>query len=90
MNNESATSAAKPDLSLKALVTEALKAKGLNGLTDDWECVCHVDDLMPCDNPEPHCRGCKVKSVVNCEDEDCEYQGDQHFHEVKDEPEAAS
>ena len=40
---------------LKSIVTEWLKANGYDGLCNDEECGCGIDDLMPCGEPGEHC-----------------------------------
>ena len=71
-------------MNLKELTIESLKAKGLNGLQnfDGDGCACVIDDLMPCDNPQADCVACVLKTVKDCGESDCEWQGDDHFHEV--------
>ncbi len=38
---------------------------------------------MPCDNPTAGCEPCKLKTVTDCGDQDCEWSGDEHFALVK-------
>jgi len=72
-------------VNLKELTIETLKEKGLNGLNnfDGDGCACAIEDLMPCDNPQADCIGCVLKTVKDCGDADCEWQGEDHFHEVE-------
>jgi len=43
-------------LTLKDLTLSSLTKKGFDGLfSDDGECACKLDDLMPCHAPEVDC-----------------------------------
>lgn len=72
---------------LRDFVKAALIAKGMNGLNafDGEGCACHVDDLMPCDQPQPDCKACVLKTIPagECKDPDCEWSEDEHFHTVE-------
>ena len=75
-------------MTLKQLTAKALRAKGLNGLTDCDGCACHVKDLMPCDEPKPTCEAVKLVTVKagKCKDEHCEWSDDDHYHEHESKP----
>ena len=36
------------NLSIRALVAQCLSDKGYDGLWNDCDCACRLDDLMPC------------------------------------------
>ena len=52
------------DMELHEILKEWLKDNGYDGLVDDeLECVCDLNDLMPCGQPSVHCEaGYKVRA----------------------------
>ncbi len=50
---------------LKIIVQEYLKEKGYDGLWDEYNCGCELDDLMVCGDPHLGCRaGYKVAECI--------------------------
>jgi len=64
-------------------VRAVMKEKGFDGIVGP-DCGCTLEDLMPCDFPQKGCVLCKVKKVVHCGIYECEYDGEEHFHNTKD------
>lgn len=70
---------------LQQVTEAALRSLGLNGLMNDDGCACTVDDLMPCDQPSPHCEACLLHMVKagECKEEDCDWFSEEHYHQTK-------
>jgi hypothetical protein len=49
-NTEQAT-----PVNVKGILSEWLKAHGYDGLAGKYDCGCPLNDLMPCDEPQPDC-----------------------------------
>lgn len=65
-------------MTVKSIIEKYLRDNGYDGLySDDYECGCEVDDLMPCEEPGIECRpGYKGPCLAA----DCEYGGECDFH----------
>lgn len=42
-------------MNLHEIVKTWLKEHGYDGLYNEWECGCSIDDFMPCGEPGEHC-----------------------------------
>ena len=64
---------------VKLIIREHLKAKGLDGLVnlDGMSCGCTVADLMPC---EGSVATCVPGHKVDCDAETCEIEGECGWH----------
>ncbi len=70
-------------MNLKELTEFYLKEQKLDGLVSE-DCGCALGDLMPCDEPQPDCKAVRLETFgegVDCHVEDCEWNGQPHWHE---------
>lgn len=56
---------------IKQIVTLYLIENKLDGLCNTSECGCHLDDIMPCDQPMPDCVGGYKCKFINCSEAVC-------------------
>jgi hypothetical protein len=63
---------------LKEIVANYLKDHGFGGLFHyDGECVCDLEDFMPCEEP---CPDCQPGYKIACDPETCSEGGDCNYH----------
>jgi hypothetical protein len=67
-------------ITIVSMVEAWLFNNGFNGLYNDDQCACKLDDLMPCG--EPDITECHPGYLSKCDDE-CEF-GDCDFHIVSE------
>lgn len=66
------------------IIKDWLIEHGLNGLVNTYEaCACHLSDLVPCLEVSENCRAAKLERIKHCNIEDCEWNGCEHWHEIK-------
>lgn len=51
---------------------EWLKENGYDGLCNETDCACSIDDLQPCDSGMMDCEP-GYKTPCNCEDHGCDW-----------------
>lgn len=55
-------------MNVKEIVTKYLEDNGFDGLMDDYDCVCDLNDLMPCVERSILC---EPAVIIPCKKENC-------------------
>jgi hypothetical protein len=66
----SSDTATDPAGDLVAYVRAALERDGYDGLWNDDECGCKLDDLMPCDGPSTRCQPGYLQALTDAQWDD--------------------
>lgn len=64
--------------SVKDALSEWLRANGYDGLFNEGNCACSVDDLMPCYSPSSTCKAGYMVSCCECDEQDRCYMGQEY------------
>ena len=64
-------------MNVKKIVIQYLKEHGYDGLCNNGDCGCEIDDLVPCSED---CSICEPGYKRPCDPETCELGGDCRWH----------